>query len=673
MKKLFLFVLIPLISFSKEPPKVSSKIKEVTVYLSGAQITRTASYTIEAGTSEVIFTSLSPKIDESSIQVSGLQNVSILAMAYDLNYITVVSGNPEVIALENQIKAVKMNITKHNNSILGLTEEEKVITTNRLVSTHNQTFDLEQLKKISTYYRERITAIKNEIVVYEMAVLELKEEQIKLQKQLAEINNLPEKQQGEIKIKFDAPITSELQLVFTYIVQDAGWVPTYDIKSKKINDPLQLKYKAHVYQQTGSDWNNVMVTLSTGSPNINVVKPNLGTKYLDFVSTYNIKNTFKAKKRASYSYNPAVKKVVGQVVDASGTPLPGCNVIVTGTSNGTQTDFDGNFSIDVPVGQELRFSYLGYSDEAIPIYSSIMNIKLEEDVNALNEVVTVGYALQGKVSGVNVRGTSSITSASTPLYIVDGVPLDGFTAADLDPNEIQSIDVLKDASAQAIYGNRGNNGVIVIATKKSTQKEDVTNTQFQIKKPYSIVSDGDITAIEINTYQLAANYQYFAAPIINENVFLTAQFSDWEQYNLLPGEANIYFEGGYAGKTNIDPYTTKKEMTLSLGIDPNITVTRTQNKNFKSKSFTGSNRVLDRTYTLDVKNNKSKAIELQLVDRIPLSQNKEIKVDNIETFNANYDKTKGLLSWKIKLASKATQQEKFAFKVKYPKNKHISL
>ena len=127
-----------------------------------------------------------------------------------------------------------------------------------------------------------------------MAVLELKEEQIKLQKQLAEINNLPEKQQGEIKIKFDAPITSELQLVFTYIVQDAGWVPTYDIKSKKINDPLQLKYKAHVYQQTGSDWNNVMVTLSTGSPNINVVKPNLGTKYLDFVSTYNIKNTFKA-------------------------------------------------------------------------------------------------------------------------------------------------------------------------------------------------------------------------------------------------------------------------------------------------------------------------------------------------------------------------------------------
>ncbi len=172
---------------------------------------------------------------------------------------------------------------------------------------------------------------------------------------------------------------------------------------------------------------------------------------------------------------------------------------------------------------------------------------------------------------------------------------------------------------------------------------------------------------------MPASYEYYAAPIINENVFLTASFKDWEQYQLLPGEANIYFKGTYAGKTVLDPYTVKKEMVLSLGIDPNITVTRKQQRNFKSKSFTGSNRILDRIYDLEVKNNKNTAISLKLMDRVPKSQNKDIKVDDVETFNAEYDKKKGLLTWVLDIAPKENKKESFSFKVKYPRGKYISL
>ncbi len=672
MKKLFfIFLLCPILLFSNDHT-LPSKIKEVTVYLSGAQITRTANCTLAAGTSEIIFNSLSPKIDESSIQVSGLQTVSILAMSYDINYLAKVESNPEVAVIETRIKALQAKMMKLNNQIFGLEEEEKVITANRSVSSQNNALDLQQLKQVSTYYRKRITAIKNEIFEIKNINAELNIEISSLNKQLAEINNIPAKEQGELKIKFDAPVAVTLQLSFTYTVKDAGWVPTYDIKSKRINDDLQLKYKAHVYQQTGNNWNNVQVTLSTGNPNINVVKPDLDTKYLNFVNKNYRGNTYKNKKRSQYTYNPSVKKVVGRVVDASGLPLPGCNVIVSGTSNGTQTDFDGNFSLDILSGQELRFSYLGFKEEHLPIYSSIINIKLEEDTQALEEVVVMGYGTTGSSSGVRVRGTKTIKEEPLPLYIIDGVPVDGFVEGDLDANEIQSIDILKDVGT-SIYGSRGANGVILITTKKSTLKDDVTNTQFVIKMPYSINSDGDITAIEINTFRFDAEYEYFAAPIIDENVFLTARFKDWEQYNLLPGEANIYFEGGYAGKTNIDPYTVKKEMTLSLGIDPNITVSRKQNKDFKSKSFVGSNRILNRQYELEVKNNKAIAVNLKLMDCIPLSQNKEIKVSDIEVHNANYNKKNGLLSWNIRLESKETQKENFTFEVKYPKNKIISL
>lgn len=690
MKKLILFLSIcPFLLFGNDI-KIPSKIKEVTVYLNSAQITRTANCSIHAGITKIDFNGLSSKIDESSIQISGLQYVSILSMEYDIDYLIKSKGNPEVLFLEKSIDDTEFEITMLNNQIEGLQEEQQVITTNRMVSSRVKSFDLEKIKEVSTYYRERITQIKNEIFKANLKINDLKVNIRAFQNQLAEINNSPVKEQGKISITFDSPIPASLNLTISYTVEDAGWIPTYDIKSKKINDPLNLTYKAHVYQKTGIDWDDVKVTLSTGNPNLNIAQPKLGSKYLNFVSRYKKRYTPTPKKHG-YAYNPMVKRVTGIVTDESGIPLPGCNVVVKGTSVGTTTDFDGQYSLEMEEGKELMFSYIGYVSKQLPIYSSVMNIRLDEDAVTLDEVVVTGYStkrrsditgavttLQGKSAGTRIRGTSSYRNSKPsepkqPLYIIDGIPMDGFVEGDLDENEIQHINVLKGENAIALYGSKGNNGVMVITTKKSNSKDTMTNTEFEIKKSYSISSDGDITAIEINTHQLDAKYEYFAAPILNENVFLTVMFKDWEQYNLLPGEANLYFEGGYAGKTTIDPYTTTKEMIVSLGIDPNITVTRKQNKNFKSKSFTGSTRILDRTYELEVKNNKNIAIDLKLMDRIPLSQNKEIKVDDIETYTADYDKKKGFLTWTMNLPSKETKKERFSFQVKYPKHKYISL
>nr|WP_299339098.1 mucoidy inhibitor MuiA family protein [Allomuricauda sp.] len=696
MKNLvILFFALPLILFANER-KIPSKIKEVTVYLSGAQITRTAQCQLLEGSNEVIFTGLSHKIDESSIQVSGLSAVSILSIAYDINYLDQKESKPEVKAWEDEILKLEYEIALLKNKILGLQEEEKIINTNRLVSTDNQALSLEKVKQISQYYRERITGIKNEIFKTQLEINELNLGKSALHKQIAEANQAPEKEQGEVTIKFDAPIATNLDITLTYMVQDAGWVPNYDIKSTSLNAPLNLAYKANVYQNTGQDWEDVKVVLSTGNPKYNIAKPNLETQYLNFVSSYQKRYSPSAKKKG-YAFNPNVKKVAGTVTDASGLPLPGVNIVIKGTTTGTVTDFDGNYTLEIPYGQELVFSYIGQVTQELPLYSSIMNVRMEEDAMALDEVVVTAYGsssrekiaggvmspeqvIQGRTAGVQIRGTSGFTGSSsriryqepTPLYIVDGVPVDGFSEGDLDASEIQNIEILK-GSHTAIYGSRGSNGVVLITTKKSNVKEGATKTEFVIKKPYSVVSDGDITAIEINTFKLPAHYEYFAAPLVNENVFLTASFKDWEKHQLLPGEANIYFEGTYAGKTVLDPYTTKKEMVLSLGIDANITVTRQQERNFKRKSFTGSNRILDRTYILEVKNNKNVAIDFKLMDRIPKSQNKEIKVEDVVTNSADYDQKKGLLTWKMRLDSKETQKETFSFQVKYPRGRYISL
>ncbi|WP_350285733.1 mucoidy inhibitor MuiA family protein [uncultured Croceitalea sp.] len=704
MKKLFFLLFVVPILLTANTIKLPSTIKAVTVYLSGAQIQRNTTFSLKPGISEVILIGLSHKIDENSIQVSGLQSVSILSMAYDINYLEKSESHPQTETWQKEMEQLSQKINMLKNSIAGLKEEELVITKNRLVAGNNQTLDIQKVKEISTYYRERITAIKNAIYTTNLKINKLNKTVQGIQNQLAEANSAPEEPQGELTLKFDAPVTTALELKISYFIHEAGWIPNYDIKSKALNAPLNLAYKANVYQNTGQDWKNVEVTLSTGNPNFNLAKPRLDTKYLNFVSAYNRPSAFKTRKKG-YAYNPMVRKVVGTITDASGEPLPGVNVVIKGTSNGTQTDFDGKYAVDIQNGQELEFSYIGQKSIQLPVYSSIMNIQMEEDTAVLDEVIVMGYGstrsntsavssvnleqrLQGRAAGVNivnssgrtggvhnvrVRGISNLSNYTPPLYIIDGVPVKGYEVGDLDENEIQNIETLKSETAAAIYGSRSANGVVLITTKRSTLQDDLSNAKFIIKKPYTIASDGDITAIEINTFKFKANYEYFAAPIINENVFLTASFTDWEKHQLLPGEANIYYEGTFAGKTSLDPYTVKKEMVLSLGIDQNISVTRKQERNFKSKSFTGSNRILDRVYNLEIKNNKNTAINIKLMDRIPKSQNKQIKVDDILSNNADYDKERGLLSWNIKLNPQETQKERFSFTVKYPSGRYISL
>lgn len=209
------------------------------------------------------------------------------------------------------------------------------------------------------------------------------------------------------------------------------------------------------------------------------------------------------------------KTVIGNIVDNNGTPVIGATILVVGTTNGTTTDVDGNFSLShVSADNVLQISYIGYVTQTIPVGAQTnIRIVLVEDTQALEELIVVGYgvqkksdltgalsrvteeqikerpvqnalqALQGKVTGVDIssnnrpgelasiriRGNRSINASNEPLYVVDGIPLASGSMADINPNDISSIEVLKDASATAIYGSRGANGVILVQTKKGTE------------------------------------------------------------------------------------------------------------------------------------------------------------------------------------------------------------
>ena len=241
------------------------------------------------------------------------------------------------------------------------------------------------------------------------------------------------------------------------------------------------------------------------------------------ISFLPLSTDLRAESPNTVNISQQIKKLVtGVVVDAAGLPLIGVNVSVKGTTEGTITDLDGKFNLNVSSQSMLVISYIGYKTVEIPVRENV-RVVLEEDSQALEEVVVVGYGtmrksdvtgsigvakgedltknqnfsalenLRGKVSGVNIfsnssqpgayanrvviRGMATINSSSEPLYIVDGVAMEDFSL--VNPNDIESMEVLKDASAAAIYGARGANGVIMVTTKRGLKGREGVQVSYQ--------------------------------------------------------------------------------------------------------------------------------------------------------------------------------------------------
>ncbi|MEN9325597.1 MAG: hypothetical protein RI943_8 [Bacteroidota bacterium] len=205
----------------------------------------------------------------------------------------------------------------------------------------------------------------------------------------------------------------------------------------------------------------------------------------------------------------------------------------------------------------------------------------------------VTNTLQGQLAGVNItaatghpgakdkviiRGIGSINANSDPLYVINGFPSTAEEFRKISPTSIKDVRVIKDEEALSEYGNRGSNGVIVVTTKNmndyTTIEEQELNVSFDIDIPYDILSNGKAHSVSLKDIKIPATYKYYAAPKVEKEAFLLAELNDYAKYNLLPGEANIVFEGMYVGKTMINPNQTQDTLNLSMGRDKKISIKR---------------------------------------------------------------------------------------------------
>ena len=303
---------------------------------------------------------------------------------------------------------------------------------------------------------------------------------------------------SEIVVVVNATSATLAKFFLSYVVPNAGWIPTYDLRGKDIATPLSMQMKANVQQATGEDWKDVKLTLSSGNPMESGLKPELQPWNLGFYNpvpaSYNNGVAYE-QVSSSFRRNPSITQVSG-VVTSNGEPLIGASLVIKGTAIGTLTDIDGKFSLILTSAANiLVVSYVGFNSREVAISGSNLNIILQES-RSLEEVVVTGY-----------RGTKRKRSA---MGAVSGVSEKKFGKKNDDAESPETDEVIK-----------------------------TTTVNYDITLPYTIPSDNKPQSVEIKALDLPATYQYFVAPKLDKDAFLTAQIIDWEQYNLLSGEANL--------------------------------------------------------------------------------------------------------------------------------------
>jgi uncharacterized protein (TIGR02231 family) len=252
---------------------VKPQTKEVLVYLQNAQINATAEVNLVPGMYNIVLEDLSQYLDENSVQIKGDADFTILSVVTKKNYLGEEKKDPKIKALEDSIEVMSGKLYAVKNQIDALNEELAMIKANQSIQGNNIGVSTVELEKMANFYRVRLLEIHNKQTENEKKQTKLREKNTALQNQLSQLKNKQTKVFSEITLAIKCNTTSKSKIQLSYMVTNAGWAPFYDIKSESLTEPITILSKANVYQNTGEDWKNVKLSLSTGNPTNNNTKP----------------------------------------------------------------------------------------------------------------------------------------------------------------------------------------------------------------------------------------------------------------------------------------------------------------------------------------------------------------------------------------------------------------
>ena len=610
MKKIFLIILflVSAIIFAQKPIFTTAKVKAATVYFNAAELSQTTSLNLPAGTSEIVIKNVADYLNESTVQIGAPNSVTVLSVQFTQNYIS----EYEIDETNPMIKKVRDSISITQKEIKKVQIETYSNQQTIALLDANQSVGGANTGLNVAELMKLVDFYKTKRIELDNAVVALQEKETKLNMKLKNLNNKLEiNTQKEDK-------SSKGKLIIQVMNEIAGAV-NLDINYITNNASWTPFYDLRAENIT-SPINMMYKAQVTQWTGIDWKKVNLS------LSSGNPNQNNQAPLLSSWFLRYLEPDMLGKKEYRSGD------------SNGFTNSLQGK---------------------------------------AAGVQVTARNGMPGQGAYVNVRGNSSITGGyKDAAYVVDGAFVDESVASAIPPESIKNVNVLKDEAASAMYGSRGGNGVVVITTKQGMDdyteiNENQLNVSFDIDIPYDILSNGKPHSVALKEIKLPATYKYYAAPRAEKEAFLLAEIEDYSKYNLLPGEANIIFEGLYVGKTMINPNQTSDTLNLSMGRDKKISIKREKVMDKSGTRFFSSKKEQTFTYDITVRNNKKEAADVMLKDQYPLSTDKEVEIELLESSSAKENKETGILTWDLKLNPNETKKIRLSYKVKYPKNKII--
>lgn len=514
-------------TFAQTEVTAISEIEQVTIFLNRAQVIREVKARIGAGESNIVLEGLTAELDPQSIHVSGTGNIVIMGIQHNQNYLDEANLPAKLKTLQDSLEYYLAKLTEAKNRKDILAKEEQLMEANQKIGGTQQNLTVAELKAMADFFRARMSDIGRSKIETDQVIKDLNEKVEKLQQQIGEQRGFLARNTSEIVITVSSKAAASATLQVSYIVPNAGWYPVYDLRATDTKSPVELNYKANVFQQTGETWENVKLKLSTANPALGGRKPELYTWYLDF-------------------------------------PRP------------------------MPLQEKVR----------------------------VRGMATMPYAADSAAPEADLAMAESVAN-----YV----------------NTIQTS----------------------------------LNTEFDISIPYTVPSSPKPTVVDVSRHQVDAAYEYAAAPKLDADAFLMARITGWEAYSLIQGEANVFFEGTFVGKSFIDPNNIKDTLSVSLGRDKRIVVQREKVKDFTSRRTIGANRRDRYTWEISVRNTRNEPVKITVEDHVPVSQNSQIEVTVDNTAGAKYTAENGKLLWDLSLNPNETKKMRYSFEVKYPKDQVI--
>ena len=531
-----LALFIPLFHITAQSEKeIKAEIKHVTVFPDRAQINHEASVSLQPGKTTLKLSALSPYIDIQSIQVKGFGDFTILSVNHQNNYLQNLEDSPEIKSIRSQLESLQRKVEDEKAAISILQEKEAFLIANRAILVKETTFSIEQLKSVMELYTKNMEQAKVTTLMKERLIKDYEKQIAALQKQIAVKLGTQQLPSGEIYVTVSSEKQITGKLTLSYVVGNAGWYPSYDLRVDDIKNPVSISYKANVFQNSGVDWKDIKISFSNATPWIAGDIPVLYPWFIDY-------------------YTP---------------PQP-------------------------------------------------------------------SYRVAPHAAGVKKNKAPELMEVAV--------------------SDNEEMAMVKEAAPLNVEKRIGE-----------------TTVTFDVAVPCTVPADGKMQTVEIQRLTAPARYKYVTLPKFSQSAYLTANIADWAELNLQSGEATLYFENSFVGKSNVNVSQLTDTLTLSLGTDNNIIVKREKRVDFTSRKTIGSNKTETYSFLLTVRNNKPVPIKIIISDQIPVSSNSGISVDPVELSGGKHNGQTGEVKWDLEINKQESRQIVLTYSVKYPKEKTVIL